>query len=67
MFYHDSEHTYEMMMWEFKTVFPHVNNNGVICSDDISWNSAFQDFCMDNELIPSYVKGKFEFSPVKKV
>lgn len=43
MFYHDSNHSYEHMMFEFQTVRPFVKK-GVICSDDINLNSAWKDF-----------------------
>lgn len=64
MFYHDSEHTYDMMMWEYVTVFPHLRKGAIICSDDISWNTAFQDFCIEYNLTPHYVGGKFGFAIV---
>jgi hypothetical protein len=44
MFYHDSEHSYEMMSWEYSTVLPYLTKTGVLTSDDVQWNSAFSDF-----------------------
>ncbi len=44
IFLHDSEHTYTNMMFEFETVWPHLRNDGLLLSDDIGWNNAFQDF-----------------------
>ena len=44
IFFHDSLHTYEHMMFEFETVWPHIKENGLIVSDDIYWNNAFIDF-----------------------
>jgi len=46
IFIHDSEHTYDHMMWEFETVWPHLIKNGIIVSDDTSWNNAFEDFSL---------------------
>jgi predicted O-methyltransferase YrrM len=43
-FLHDSEHTYETMMFEYETVWPHLSDKGIILSDDIHWNGAFHDF-----------------------
>jgi hypothetical protein len=44
IFFHDSLHTYEHMMFEFETVWPPIKENGLIISDDIYWNNAFIDF-----------------------
>jgi hypothetical protein len=45
MFLHDSEHTYDNMMWEYETAWPHMASGGVLLSHDVVWNSAFEDFC----------------------
>jgi predicted O-methyltransferase YrrM len=45
IFYHDSDHSYENMTFEFNVVFPFVIKNGLIVSDDITDNGAFDDFC----------------------
>lgn len=44
VFYHDSDHTYQHMMWEYSTAWPYLAQNGVLISDDIGWNTAFWDF-----------------------
>ena len=44
MFLHDSKHTYEHMMWEFDTVWPKLNKDGALVSDDTNWNTSFVDF-----------------------
>ena len=44
IFIHDSLHTYDHMMWEFETAYPHLLPRGLLISDDASWNSAFFDF-----------------------
>jgi predicted O-methyltransferase YrrM len=44
MFYHDSNHTYEHMMFEFKTASAYLKKGGIICSDDINMNNAWGDF-----------------------
>jgi predicted O-methyltransferase YrrM len=35
MFHHDSLHTFEHMMWEFMTAYPHLSTNGILSSDDV--------------------------------
>jgi predicted O-methyltransferase YrrM len=50
MFYHDSEHTYELMTWEFEQVVSHIRAGGLITSDDTNWNSAFADFTFHHKL-----------------
>lgn len=44
LFQHDSEHSYQNMMFEYEWALQHVEKGGVISSDDINWNSAFQEF-----------------------
>jgi predicted O-methyltransferase YrrM len=52
VFLHDSEHTYENMMWEYAGVWPFLSRGGLILSHDISWNSAFFDFSRKVERRP---------------
>ena len=44
IFCHDSEHTYDFMMFEFNTAWKFLINGGILMSDDIDWNKAFSDF-----------------------
>lgn len=44
MFVHDSEHTYEHMVWEFQTVWPYIKSGGLLIADDTNWNDAFEKF-----------------------
>lgn len=44
LFLHDSEHTYENMIFEYRTAWPFLTKNGILLSHDIGWNSAFDDF-----------------------
>lgn len=44
MFYHDSEHSYVNMMGEFEWAYSHLVRGGLLVSDDITWNRAFDDF-----------------------
>jgi len=45
IFIHDSDHSYENMMWEFKAAWPHLKNQGLLIADDIGTHTAFPDFC----------------------
>ena len=47
IFIHDSEHTYENMMFEWRTVWPFITPGGLLISDDVDNNQAFADFCRD--------------------
>lgn len=52
IFFHDSLHTYKNMQFEFETVWPFVNKDGFLISDDISGNNAFHDFYSKMNLKP---------------
>ncbi len=45
MFIHDSLHTYDHMMAEFRLGYRALEPGGVLVSDDIGYNSAWSDFC----------------------
>jgi predicted O-methyltransferase YrrM len=53
MFFHDSDHTYSHMMFEFEQVMRKLAPNGVIVADDISWNESLWDFA-DKYRLPGY-------------
>jgi len=44
IFLHDSLHRYKNMMYEYRTSWPFIKNNGLLISDDIIANNAFYDF-----------------------
>ncbi len=50
MFLHDSDHSYEGMMFEYSLAWRHLREEGVILSDNIEWNDAFVDFARAKEL-----------------
>lgn len=50
VFFHDSEHSYSHMMWEYTSVAPHLPPGALVASDDLSFNTAFWDFCVAHEL-----------------
>ena len=43
IFYHDSDHSYEHMKFEFTSALRKLKNKGIICSDDINMNSAWNE------------------------
>ncbi len=45
VFFHDSEHSYGHMMWEYTTVAPYLGPGALLASDDLSFNTSFWDFC----------------------
>jgi predicted O-methyltransferase YrrM len=53
LFYHDSDHTYAHMMFEFREVKRKLAPGGLIVADDISWNASLWDFA-DEHGVPSY-------------
>jgi predicted O-methyltransferase YrrM len=52
LFLHDSEHSYENMMFEFKTAYSFLRKQGILLADDITANNAFRDFLRMNK--PAY-------------
>ena len=45
IFIHDSLHTYDHMMAEFRLSYDALEPGGLLISDDIEYNSAWKDFC----------------------
>ncbi len=45
IFLHDSEHSYQNMLWEFQTAWAHLKAGGLLLSHNIDTNNAFSDFC----------------------
>jgi predicted O-methyltransferase YrrM len=45
MFVHDSDHSYDNMMYEFKAVWPFIRSGGLFLAHDIGRNDALFDFC----------------------
>lgn len=45
IFFHDSEHSYSNMKWEFETIWPYLRQGGILLADDVYANNAFFEFC----------------------
>lgn len=44
VFYHDSDHTYDHMWFEFDAALPYLPPHGLIIADDIAWSTVTWDF-----------------------
>ncbi len=53
MFYHDSDHTYNHMMFEFREAKRKLVAGGLVVADDVSWNASVWDFA-DEYGAPAY-------------
>ena len=53
LFFHDSDHSYAHMMFEYEQAMRKLAAGGVILADDISWNASLWDYA-DAHGVPSY-------------
>ena len=44
IFFHDSAHVYENMIWEFQTIWPNLRKGGIMMAHNIDKHCAFADF-----------------------
>ena len=56
MFLHDSEHTYDHMMFEFKAAWPKLGEGALLITDDVQLNDSFTDFCKQAGHVPELSK-----------
>jgi len=47
LFLHDSDHSFEHMIWEFETVWPYLRM--ALLSDDVNQNKAFENFASSHK------------------
>jgi GT2 family glycosyltransferase len=59
IFLHDSDHSYETMMYEYKAAWPYLAINGFLLSDDVKMNTAFCEFAKDMSRMTMIYKGRF--------
>lgn len=52
-FYHDSEHSEANMIFEYRTAWQNLELGGILYSDDVIWNRAFEDFSTSVGVQPS--------------
>lgn len=50
IFFHDSDHSYSHMKYEFETVLPYLHKESILLSDDVHKNTAFSEFTANNKL-----------------
>jgi hypothetical protein len=55
LFLHDSDHSYENMVFEFEQAFPRLAPGGLLMSDDTHLHTAWDDFCAKHGLRPTRV------------
>lgn len=55
LFFHDSEHTYETMMFEYRAAYRALAPGGMLVSDDTMWNAAMLDFAKTERLAIEFV------------
>lgn len=60
-FFHDSEHSYECMSFEYDLAWRYLQPGGVLVSDDTTWNTAFADFSRVVERQPIFLDRKVAF------
>jgi len=53
MFYHDSDHSYAHMMFEYEQAMRKLTPGGLIVADDVSWNASLWDFAKARK-VPAY-------------
>lgn len=56
IFMHDSDHSYEAMLFEFEQALPRIAPGGLLMSDDTQLHTAWDDFCVRHGLRPSRVE-----------
>ena len=59
--HYDSDKSYNGRVWAYKELYKHLRTGGVFISDDIGDNSAYQDFCEQNQINTTIVEfeGKY--------
>ena len=48
-FLHDSDHSFEHMTWEFTLAYPRIRPDGILLSDDITANRAWDEFVRQHD------------------
>lgn len=47
LFIHDSEHSYENQLFEFREAYKALGPDGILVATDITWSDAFEDFWLE--------------------
>ncbi len=59
IFFHDSDHSYENMLFEFKTAWPSIVKGGILLSHDTDLNTAFNEFSEEICAQPIYLGKRY--------
>lgn len=59
LFLHDSLHTYDHMLFEYRSVWPYIKKRGILVSDDIDFNLAFYEFSKEVGRSPVFLSRSF--------
>jgi len=57
LFFHDSLHTFDHQYFEYNLAWAHLHEDGILASDDITWNNAFSQFCSERRTRYVQVRG----------
>lgn len=49
IFFHDSLHTFDHMYFEYSAAWSHIEDGGLLITDDIYWSTAFHRFCKEQK------------------
>lgn len=61
IFIHDSDHSYQNMMWEFERGYQKIKSGGLLLSDDITDNTSWPDFVGKHKDEKTFVIANFGF------
>lgn len=61
LFFHDSEHTYDAMIYEFEKAWQYLRKKGILLAHDVNWNKAFTDYARKKGREPFYIDGSLGF------
>lgn len=64
LFFHDSLHTYEHMLFEYRTVWPLLKSGALLLSHDVHWNRAFRNFAREHHQRDNVAHG---FGVIQKI
>jgi len=67
IFFHDSDHSYENMMFEFETVWTYLAEGGVLLSHDTDLNTAFEEFVKSKNVLPYFLGRKYRMGGIRKL
>jgi len=58
-FFHDSDHSYENMLYEFNTAWSFLSPGGLLLSDNVDMNNSFDEFCRISGGVPVKTTSSF--------